>query len=66
MKIIVEGALLLLPPPAKLGYTVSDTLYQKYFDGKPFSEILAKEMALASAALFNCDLGAGVYGLIHD
>jgi hypothetical protein len=65
MKIIVEGALLFLPPPASVGYTALDTLYQKYFDGKPFSEILAQKMAEFSAELFDCDLGSGVYGLIH-
>jgi hypothetical protein len=65
MKIFVEGALLFLPPPASVGYTALDTLYQKYFDGKPFSEILAKKMTEKSAELFDCDLGSGVYGLIH-
>lgn len=65
MKIFVEGALLFLPPPASIGYTSLDTLYQKYFDGKPFSEVLAKKMAEFSAELFDCDLGSGVYGLIH-
>lgn len=65
MKIIVEGALLLLPPPASVGYTAIDTAYQKYFDGKPFSEILAQKMAEKSAELFDCDLGSGVYGMFH-
>lgn len=65
MKIFVEGALLLLPAPASVGYTALDTLYQKYFDGKPFSEVLAQKMAEFSAELFDCDLGSGVYGIIH-
>jgi hypothetical protein len=65
MKIFVEGALLLLPPPASLGYAVLDTLYQKYFDGKSFADTLAKKMADKSADLFDCDLGSGVYGLYH-
>jgi hypothetical protein len=65
MKIFVEGALLALPPPASVGYTALDALYQKYFDGKPFADILAQKMAETTAELFDCDLGSGVYGVFH-
>jgi hypothetical protein len=65
MKIFVEGALLALPPPASVGYTALDTVYQKITNGESFADTLARKMAEKSAELFDCDLGSGVYGIFH-
>jgi hypothetical protein len=63
MEVFVEGAITLLPPPASIGYTVGDTIYQKYHDGQSISEYLAQKISEFIEEVFNCDLGAGVYGL---